>query len=277
VTNVATVTAVDKFGDEVNAQDTHDTLFLHPAIDIAKTGPATAVAGSQVTYTLDVRNPGDRPFSMGDVVVTDAKCSAAPVRTSVNGDSTDASLDPGDRWTYTCSVQTQVGETSVVNVADVKGTDAGGKVVTDEDTFTTTLTHPTPAPTPTPTGPAAQTGVAPAQQVAGVTTTSRARPGSARLRGPSACARTRTFSATVTGSQIRRVTFFVGGKKVRTVTKADRNGRWTVSLRTSSLRPGANTVRAQVVFTTASKTKARTLRISVTNCAARSVSPQFTG
>jgi hypothetical protein len=73
------------------------------------------------------------------------------------------------------------------------------------------------------------------------------------------------------------VTFFVGSKRIRAVTKADRNGRWTVSLRTSTLRRGVSPIRARVRFTTASQTRTRTLRITVRTCSARVVRPQFTG
>src|SRR3954447_14474570 len=281
VTNIAHVQARDDQDTKVEDEDSHDTLFFHPAIDIEKSGPATATAGALLTYTLDVTDPGDTAFAAADVAITDAKCKAAPALQSTNGDATPDVLDPGDRWTYTCQVQTAAGQTSVVNVADVQGTDENGKVVTDEDTFTTTLTRPQPPSnpqppvTPTVTPTVTPQATAPAQQVAGVT--ARAARGTAALRGPRACPRTTSVSATVTGRQIRRVTFFVGGKQVKTVTKADRNGRWTLKLRTSSLRRGANAVVARVQFTAASGTKTRSLRITVTRCAARAVQPQFTG
>jgi hypothetical protein len=278
VTNVATAQGRDDEDTKVEDNDSHDTLFLHPAIDIEKSGPATATAGALLTYTLDVTNPGDMPFAAAAVSVTDAKCKATPALQSTNADATPDVLNPGDRWTYTCQVQTAAGQTSVVNVADVKGTDENDKVVTDEDTFTTTLTQPTPPSHPTPPStPVTPPAIAPAQQVAGVTATSRAARGTAALRGPRVCPRTSSVSATVTGRQIRRVTFFVGGKKVRTVTKADRNGRFTLKLRTSSLRRGANAVVARVEFTTASRTQTRSLRITITRCAAQAVQPQFTG
>jgi hypothetical protein len=277
VTNVAHVQARDDQDTKVEDEDSHDTLFLHPAIDIEKSGPATATAGALLTYTLDVTNPGDMPFAAADVAVTDAKCKAAPALKSTNGDATPDVLNTGDRWTYTCQVQTAAGQTSVVNVADVTGTDENGKVVTDEDPFTTVLTQPKPPVVPQPPSTPVTPKATPAQQVAGVATQSRARRGTAALRGPRACPRTNTVSATVTGRQIRRVTFFVGGKKAKTVTKADRNGRWTLKMRTSSLRRGANAVTARVEFTAASGTRARTLRISVTRCAAQAVQPQFTG
>ena len=78
------------------------------------------------------------------------------------------------------------------------------------------------------------------------------------------------------GRQIRRVTFFVRGHKVKTVTKAQ-NGRWALTVRTASLRRGANAVTARVEFTKGSQTKTRTLRITITRCAAQVVQPQFTG
>jgi hypothetical protein len=280
VTNVAHVQGRDDEDTKVEDQDAHDTRFLHPAIDIEKSGPATATAGALLTYTLDVTNPGDMPFAAADVAVTDPKCAAAPALQSTNGDATPDVLNPGDHWSYTCAVQTAAGQTSVVNVADVTGTDENGKVVTDEDTFTTTLTQPQTPSTPQPpvtTTTVTPPTVAPAQQVAGVTAAGPARRGTAALRGPRACPRTSRVAATVTGRQIRRVTFFVRGKKVKTVTKADRNGRWTLSVRTSSLRRGANAVTARVEFNGASATRTRTLRITITRCAAQAVQPQFTG
>ena len=279
VTNIATAQGTDDEGTNVEDNDSHDTLFLHPAIDITKSGPATATAGALLTYTLDVKNPGDMPFAAADVHVTDAKCKAAPVLKSANGDETTDTLNPGDDWTYTCQVQSAVGQTSVVNVADVTGTDEYGKTVTDEDTFTTKLTQPTPPsspqppsiPTPTPTPQSA-----PAQAVAGVKTVSHPARGTAAFQGPRACPRTTSVSASVRGRQIRRVTFFVRGHKVKTVTKAQ-NGRWALTVRTASLRRGANAVTARVEFTKGSQTKTRTLRITITRCAAQVVQPQFTG
>jgi hypothetical protein len=274
-TRSATVTPAA--GETVTCAYTNTKLVT--AIDIEKSGPATATAGDLLTYTLDVTNPGEMPFAAADVAVTDARCNAAPVLQSTNLETTPAVLNPGDHWTYTCQVQTAAGQTSVLNVADVTGTDENHNVVTDEDTFTTTLTQPPPPSTPqppvTPVTPAQ--AVAPAQQqVAGVTATSPRR-GTAALRGPRACPRTTTVSATVTGRQIRRVTFLVGGKKVKTMTKADRNGRFVLKLRMSSLRRGANAVVARVEFTAASGTRTRSLRITITRCAAQAVQPKFTG
>src|SRR4051812_13998653 len=281
VTNIAHVQARDDQDTKVEDEDSHDTLFFHPAIDIEKSGPATATAGALLTYTLDVRDPGDTAFAAADVAVTDAKCKAAPALQSTNGDTTPDVLNPGDHWTYTCQVQTAAGQTSVVNVADVQGTDEHAKVVTDEDTFTTTLTQPTPPSNPTPTSTpvapvVAPAAVAPAQQVAGVTETSRPARGTAALRGPRVCPTTRSVKASVSGRQIRRVTFFVRGHKVKTVTKADSNGRFTLTLRTASLPRGANSVPARVGFPAPSQTGARNLPIPIPGCP-QALGPQFPG
>lgn len=289
VVNTVTAEGTDADGNKVQDQDTHATRFLHPAIAIRKSGPATATAGTSVGYTLDVTNPGDMPFAEAGVTVTDARCAAAPKLVSTDGDATPGSLDPGDRWTYICSVSTGLDESSVVNVAVVKATDENARVATDESSFTTRLTQPpaeTAQATPPADGPAQTPGapaaaqaaqaVAPAQQVKGVVATSP-QVGTARLRGPSACPRTRVVAATVTGRQIRRVTFYVGGRKVRTVSRADARGRWTLSLPTANLRLGLTQVDARVEFVTASQTRTRTLRVGITRCAARVVRPQFTG
>ena len=168
--------------------------------------------------------------------------------------------------------------TSSTSCADAEGTEVAkgtGDVdvtVGDGATITCTITN-TRKPTPT---PQPQPQPAPAQAVAGVKTVSRPARGTAAFQGPRACPRTTSVSASVRGRQIRRVTFFVRGHKVKTVTKAQ-NGRWTLTVRTSSLRRGANAVTARVEFTKASQTKTRTLRITIPRCAAPVVQPQFTG
>ena len=98
--NTVTTTGKSPGGNTVNDTDSHDTDLLHPAIDIEKTGPATATAGDVLTYSLTVTNPGDMSFASDKVVVTDPGCDDQPTQTSVNGDASPGSLDPGDTWTY---------------------------------------------------------------------------------------------------------------------------------------------------------------------------------
>ena len=279
VVNTATATARDSAYEVVKAYDEHATKILHPAIDIDKTGPDTAVAGSSIGYTLEVTNPGDVPIGEAGLAVTDARCDAAPMLVSDDDDRTPGTLDPGDRWTYECSVSTSKGDTQVVNVAKVTGTDAYDRSVSDEDTHVTRLEQP-PAPpsnTPPSSAPPAPPAAAPAQRVAGTTAISRPARGSASLRGPGSCPSGRTARAVVTGERIARVTFLVDGRRVRTVTKADARGRWVLPVRLRGMRPGAHRVVARVQFARAAQTGDRTLTVTVTKCATQAVAPQFTG
>jgi hypothetical protein len=104
------------------------------------------------------------------------------------------------------------------------------------------------------------------------------RPGSARLRGPSGCPTTNAVAATVTGRRIVKVTFYVDGRKVKTLTKANASGgRWVLPVNVRRLGFGTHRVRATVQFAKSSETKAKTLRLSFNRCHAAAVRPQFTG
>jgi uncharacterized repeat protein (TIGR01451 family) len=256
VTNIATATGVDQDQQPVTATDRHDTRILHPAIGIRKTGPATAQAGALVPYTLAVTNPGDVSFAQPLVVVTDGLCEAPPALRSTNGDPTPATFDPGDTWTYACSVQTLVGQTRVDNVAGVKGTDGNGRSVTASAMFVTQLTQP-------------QISVAPEE-----VTSPKA--GSARLRGPVGCP-IRATTAVVTGKRIAKVVFYVDGKKVKTVTHPDANGRWSLRIVPNRLRYGSHKVTVKVTFVANTKAKSKTLKLSFTRCHAAILKPKFTG
>ncbi|MGC9603529.1 MAG: ice-binding family protein [Minisyncoccia bacterium] len=73
-----------------------------------------AYGGGNVTYTYTVKNPG--VVAMNNMTVADDKC-ASVYRTS--GDSNNNNLlDPGETWTYTCSVNVPI---STKNVATAKG------------------------------------------------------------------------------------------------------------------------------------------------------------
>src|SRR4051794_11720735 len=100
--------------------------------------------------------------------------------------------------------------------------------------------------------------------------------GRARIAGARTCP-TSAFSVRVTGRQIRRVTFIVDGRRVRTVTRADRLGRWTARIDPRQLRTGLHRVQARVEFNRGAG-PARTVRTSFRKCAAaRQVAPNFTG
>jgi uncharacterized repeat protein (TIGR01451 family) len=96
LTNTATVAASDEpaaaQGDD--EASVTDTVTCPPSIDITKAAPRFTHVGSTVPLTMRVTNPGDVPLD--HVTVTDPGCDAAP---HGNGDAT---LSPGERWTYRC-------------------------------------------------------------------------------------------------------------------------------------------------------------------------------
>jgi hypothetical protein len=251
IRNIATATGKDPLGKVVESRDDHNVQVLHPAIDIEKTGPATAKVGAALTYALTVTNPGDVPFAAQEVGVKDPKCEQPPAGPNTGSDATPGQLDPGDTWTYTCTAQT-TGQPAgtFVNTATVTAKDFNGREVTDTDDFPTVLE--------------AQ-AVLPEEIV----------PGTSRLSGPSGCVR-KPFKATVRGKRIVRVTFFRDGKRIKTIKAKPGQRKFQVRIKPSR-RPGVHRVTARVEFDTASGTRARTLRLSYQRCARQIVRPRFTG
>lgn len=125
------------------------------AIDVVKTGPATARHGDAVTFRYAVTNPGSRPLS--GVVLTDDKCS--PISGPTGDADGDGLLDLFETWEYACT--TTIGahadgeENPIVNTATVTGSFLG-QVVTDRDTHATEILHPQP---PAATPATEQTGI----------------------------------------------------------------------------------------------------------------------
>jgi prealbumin domain-containing protein len=151
------------------------------------------------------------------------------------------------------------------------------------DCVITNTRKSTPTPPPPPQEPPTTTppvsppvqAVSPTPQVQ--VSPARVRPGSAKLRGPSGCPTTSAVAATVSGRRIVKVTFYVDGKKVKTLTKANRNGRWVLPMNVKRFAFGTHRVRVTVQFARSSQTKAKTLRLSFSRCHSAVVKPQFTG
>jgi hypothetical protein len=134
---------------------------------------------------------------------------------------------------------------------------------------------PSPAPivAPTPT-PVTATPPAPAAAVKGV----EVRRGSARIAAVGACPITSPVTLRVRGRQIRRVTFFVDGRRVASVSRASSAGLYTAQVDPRRLRVGAHRVRARVQFRSGAG-PARTVSMSFRTCArpTQAVQPHFTG
>lgn len=111
------------------------------AIEVVKTGPATAQHGDTVTFRYAVTNPGAQPLA--GVTLSDDKC--APIAGPAGDADGDALLDLFEVWEYTCT--TTIGahadgeENPVVNTATVSGSFLG-QVVSAQDAHATEILHP---------------------------------------------------------------------------------------------------------------------------------------
>jgi len=135
--------------------------------------------------------------------------------------------------------------------------------------------NPPPAPPVVPAPvPVKATPPAPAGAVKGV----EVRRGSARIAAVRACPITSPVTLRVRGRQIRRVTFFVDGRRVAGVTRASSAGLYTARVDPRRLRVGVHRVRARVEFRSGAG-PARTLNMSFRTCArpTQAVQPHFTG
>lgn len=262
--------ACGKFGDTPKCdEDDHSFPVRSIAIQVDKAAvEQTAVAGSTVHFTIAVRNTGGTSFV--GYVFDDPNCGEQ--RTGDN--ASDATLDPGETWTYSCAMVTTVGQTSADNTATATGTNSDGKSATDSGSASIPLTQPQ-GPGGTPQGPGGS-GTLPAanapgeQEVLPATVVS----GRARLRGPSGCIY-RAFRARVIGRRIASVRFFVDGRLVKRIDERQRT--YTVRVRPTGLGLGFHRVTARVRFVGASGTAPRTLRLTFRRCARQTVSPRFTG
>ena len=115
---------------------------------------------------------------------------------------------------------------------------------------------PSPTPTPTPTAPVALTG-------------------SAHLHTSQGCMDGNRAKASVTGSQIESVAFFVDGEKVKTVTTPNAGAGFRLSMGCAHLSFGTHRARAAVTFNAGVSPRHRTLVFQITRV--QQVRPQFTG
>ena len=103
-----------------------------PPIDLEMTGPASANAGDDVQFALNVTNGGTDPIE--NVNVTDPGCDAtSPALVTKNGDATPNRLDPGDSWDYGCSAKTDANALTLHNAATAQGTLPSNAIVSDSD------------------------------------------------------------------------------------------------------------------------------------------------
>jgi uncharacterized repeat protein (TIGR01451 family) len=292
-TNTATVTVPGTSDSDSAATKLTCPPPRQPGVAIQKVGPATAVAGTPLTYVLYVTNIGEVPFPEADVTVSDPACDAAPELVarfdgSGNPDTTSPErLDPEDIWAYRCINRTPTPapdcQASVVTNTSTVVATSRRPTVQDSDTVDTPLTCPpvppeppvpSPQPVPEPPVPVAAAGVVPEGEAslvppgAGAAGLSRLSP----LRG---CLR-RGSRVVVSGSRIANITLSVGGRRVGGLRVQALQRRAVIHV-VGNPRPGRYRVTALIRFQRGSGTPAVTLTRTVRVCGARARAPRFTG
>jgi uncharacterized repeat protein (TIGR01451 family) len=133
VTNTVTVTYEDTSGSKKTAPASWIVDVLHPAIDVAKSGPTDAHEGDLITYAITVINMGDCPLV--GVSVSDPTLSF-----SWTGD-----LDTGATATFYPSYMIPHLSTLISNTATASGSDVLGGfkgTVSDSSSCSVTVLHP---------------------------------------------------------------------------------------------------------------------------------------
>jgi uncharacterized repeat protein (TIGR01451 family) len=259
--NTATVTGDDQpeGGHEVSDDDDANAQILIPGVHVEKRvragdsgdfgETASVPVGDTANYQLAVTNTGNTPVAL---VVSDDRCDAPPAYQSGDADG-DNLLDLTETWIYTCPhVVTAADGESFVNTATATGTDELGGKASDDDTATVEV------------------------PIAGALPETAVSPGVARLAGPGGCIG-RSFSARVSGSKIARVVFTIDGRRVKTLRKPNKGKSFVLSVNPRKYRVGKHRLVAKVTFTAASKTRAKTMRLTFFRCSRKVAPPRFTG
>jgi hypothetical protein len=79
----------------------------------------------------------------------------------------------------------------------------------------------------------------------------------------------------VKGLEIKSATFYLDGRKLKTVIRADRHGRFGIKIKPPKVGSGVHRVKVRVVFKTGSQTKSKTMQVPVIRCPVPH--PKFTG
>lgn len=216
-----------------------------PGITVKKTvsGSTAVRVGDPVTFKITVTNSGAVAFKT--VTVSDPLCPTNLVGPDKSGDSTPASLDPGETWGYTCTIKVKLAQLgqSLTNTASVKADDVNGGTVTGQGKAVVTVSKKSTS----------QGSIA----------------GRTRMTATAGCVASKAV-ATVSGPAIKQVTFTLDGRKWKTVTKPNVGSTGFRATRSAkSLGYGSHRVRATVTFVNGASPKTKTLVGSISRCKPR--------
>jgi hypothetical protein len=216
--------------------------------------------------------------NVGDGGTTGTQTVNTGVHTVGESAGTGTSLSDYDS-SLTCVDKAHGGAADNDGSVQVDSGDAWECVITNTRKTTPTPPQEPPTnnpPTTPPSNPAPVQGATESAKVK--VNPARVVPGSARMRGPHGCPTKKVVAATVTGKRIVKVTFYVDGRKVKTLTRPNgKGGAYKLPLDVRKLAYGSHRVMAKVQFARSSGTKAKTLRLSFSRCSGAAAQPKFTG
>ena len=186
------------------------------------TAPITAAIGSTIDYEILVSNTGNQALALTSF--SDPHCDAGTVSGPTGGLDAGGDLAVGQTTTYTCSHLVAAADApAFTNVASVITTPPGGTPIGPVQS-SVVANVPTPAP-------------AQGVQACTISKTSLHTVG---LSGSHA------FTAVVRGQGIIAVTFYLDGKKVRTLTAPNASGGYQIKVDPKSTRIGTHRLVAKV-------------------------------
>jgi len=232
------------------------------------TAPLTGAIGQTIEYEIVVKNTGLAALTLSNF--TDPLCDPG----TIGGGRGEVPLAPGEATTYTCThLITSAG--TYINVATVTGTAPGqaprplasNAVIVEVPAAKRPLA---PSGGSSPSGSAGSGGAGGGGGGGGVL---NCKAKSLALHGASGPKRG-TFTVQVPATGIKRITFYLDGRKLRTLTAAQaRGGKFTIKLNPSSLSFGPHKVSIRALTSCASVARSGVF----VHARATRVVPPFTG
>jgi hypothetical protein len=232
------------------------------------TSPVTGAIGETVEYEIVVKNTGNEALTFSSF--TDAHCDPG----TIAGGPGETPVAPLSSTTYTCS-RLLMSEGSYVNEASVAGAAPGEPPLTHTSNrveaivpaglHPLTIVQTIPGGGPGPTHPLPEGGVLP-----------RCEASQPVLRGASGPKRG-TFTLQVRSAGIKRITFYLDGRKLRTLTPSQaKAGKFTIKVDPGKLSYGAHKVAIKTLMS--DRNCASSARSGVfVHAHTQRVVPKFTG
>ena len=212
--------------------------------------PLDVTVGQQIDYRVLVTNTGTVPLAL---TISDPLCNSGTLSGPTGELEADHTLAPGGQAEYHCThVVVSADGSTITNAATVTGTPPKGPAV----------------------GPLSSSVIADVASEEVLSAKSCAS-GTVTLSGAAGCAR-RPFKARLAAGGVSRVTFYLDGHKLRTMTVGQaRSGRFLIGVNPLKLAYGVHRLTAKITLTCAHKQIVRTL--TFVHCRPPVTKPKFTG